>query len=71
MKLKHPLDWLAHAALCFVVALFKWDYAIVVGITIEGAQIESGIWQKWDHAIDLVFDGLGIILALSIRRTIL
>lgn len=66
MNMKHPIDWLAHAGLCFIIALFRWDYAIVVGLTIEGTQIESGNWQKWDHLIDLVFDGLGIGLALLI-----
>ena len=67
MKLKHPYDWLAHAALCGIIAWFRWDYAIVVAITIEATQIESGIWQRWDHLIDLLFDGIGIILSMGIK----
>jgi len=68
--MSHPIDWFAHCGLCFLITFFRWDYAVIVGITIEGTQIESGLWQKWDHLIDLFFDGLGIILALLIKRLI-
>ena len=67
MNMKHPLDWIAHAGLCLLITLFRWDYAVVVGLTIEGTQIESGNWQGWDHLIDLVADGIGIVIALLIK----
>jgi len=63
IRSKHPFDWLGHFLLCFCIALYRWDYAAIVALTIEGAQIESRVWQKWDHLIDLIFDLAGIVLA--------
>jgi len=67
IRCKHPFDWLGHGILCFCITLYRVDYAAIVALTIEGTQIESGIWQKWDHAIDLIFDFTGIGLALIVR----
>ena len=67
MNMKHPLDWFAHFGLCFLIALFRWDYAVIVGLTIEGTQIESGSWQGWDHLIDLIADGIGVGLGYLTR----
>jgi len=62
--------WIGHCLLCFIITLWRWDYAIIVGLTIEGTQIESGIWQKWDHLFDLIADSIGIVIALILREVL-
>ena len=68
LRSKHPFDWMGHCLLCFIIALYRADYSIIVALTIEGTQIESGIWQKWDHLIDLIFDFTGIGLAVWLKN---
>lgn len=69
MKLNHPKDWIAHALLCLAVCLlFGPEIAATVGITIELTQLESGIFQGWDHVIDLGSDAIGILLGLVALR---
>jgi len=67
MKLEHPKDWIVHALLCLAICLiFGPDIASTLGITIELTQIESGIFQGWDHVIDLGADALGILIGILI-----
>jgi hypothetical protein len=72
-------NWISHAVLCFLIALFRWDYAILIGVTIELVQAEHGFkhpltkefWRRLlskDTIIDLVADGIGIGIALLIRH---
>jgi len=62
MNLKHPWDWVAHLFLILAVTLiFGPEIAASVGITIELTQLEAGIFQGWDHAIDLVADAIGLL----------
>ena len=61
---RHPFDWIGHLIICFIVTYFlRLECGIVCALTIEFTQIEAGIWQKWDHLIDLVFGGIGILIA--------
>lgn len=81
MNIRLHWDWPAHLILCFIIALFKWDYAVLVGVTIELVQAEhdckypfmKDFWMRLlskDTIIDLVFDGIGIGLALLIKSII-
>jgi len=65
-------DWYEHLALCFVLTLIDGPKtAALVGVTIEAVQIESGIWQKWDHVFDLIHDAAGIIAGVFLRNLLL
>ena len=71
----HPLDWICHF---FIGLLITWG-SMVIGlnktasalmgintiITIEGTQIESGIYNTitTDAIIDVMFGGFGVWLA--------
>jgi hypothetical protein len=74
-KLEHPFDWIGHAGVCFLVTFLSGQFMIPchavlmginTGLTIEGTQIESGIWQMWDHLIDIAADTVGVLIALFI-----
>lgn len=82
MHMKHPLDWFGHALLCFAIALWRWDYAVVVAVTIELVQIENAFfnwkflfdWDWWkeivfnrDRLMDLIFDAVGICIVVVIK----
>lgn len=79
MPLKHPLDWIAHLILGFAVTWFslkvlKFDKreAFTLGLvtiaTVELAQIESGIWQREDHAIDMIYGTVGVGIAIQLGK---
>lgn len=77
----HPHYWLEHVLLMLLIGVVRWDYAVVVALTIEGVQIE-GIWRnghctavRWylkqeDLYGDLIADTLGILLGIYLRSLI-
>lgn len=65
-ELGNPWHYFGHCILCFIIALFRWDYAVVVAVTIELTQIESGVWNLEDTIHDLLFDGVGILVAVAV-----
>ncbi len=73
------MDKLYHFLLCLIITLlFDWRIGVTVGLTIEGTQAE-GYWRErgelknywWnDTFLDLVFDAIGIVVGMGLRKII-
>lgn len=76
------MDKLQHLFICFFFTLiFNWQIGTTVGLTIEATQLES-YWQRYgttytvnnyywkDTAGDLLFDFVGIKLAVDLKKFI-
>ena len=79
LPLKHPWDWIAHLILGFTVTWFSLKVlklerkpafwmGVTTVLTVEAAQIESGIWQREDHAMDIIYGTMGVGIALELGK---